>query len=104
MELINEDLKQVFRSNPLYSQEGKYMEATVIVKYFFPLSNATWLITEAEEYPNGDWLLFGYIYITEWEWRYVMLSELQNYSYKGIFKIERDLYIKDNTTVGECIK
>ena len=33
-----------------------------------------------------------------------MLSELQNYSYKGIFKIERDLYIKDNTTVGECIK
>ena len=30
MELINEDLKQVFRSNPLYSQEGKYMEATVI--------------------------------------------------------------------------
>ena len=54
MELINEDLKQVFKSNPLYSQEGKYMEATVIVKYFFPLSNATWLITEAEEYPNGD--------------------------------------------------
>ncbi|MCM1723335.1 DUF2958 domain-containing protein [Bacteroides ovatus] len=86
MELINEDLKQVFRSNPLYSQEGKYMEAAVIVKYFFPLSNATWLITEAEEYPNGDWLLFGYIYITEWEWRYVMLSELQNYSYKGILR------------------
>lgn len=79
------------------------MEATVIVKYFFPLSNATRLITEAEEYPNGDWLLFGYIYITEWELRYVMLSELQNYSYKGIFKIERDLYIEDNTTVGECI-
>lgn len=104
MELINEDLKQVFKSNPLYSQEGKYMEAAVIVKYFFPLSNATWLITEAEEYPNGDWLLFGYIYITEWKWGYVMLSELQNYSYKGIFKIERDLYIEDNTTVGECIK
>lgn len=104
MELINEDLKQVFKSNPLYSQESKCMEATVIAKYFFPLSAATWLITEAEETTDGDWILFGYMYISEWEWGYITLSELQNYSYKGIFTIERDLYLKENITVAECIK
>lgn len=49
MELINEELKKVFKNYPLYSQDGKGQKATVIVKYFFPLSNATWIITEAEE-------------------------------------------------------
>ena len=67
MELINEELKKVFKNYPLYSQDGKGQKATVIVKYFFPLSDATWIITEAEECPNGDWRLFGYICITDWE-------------------------------------
>ena len=104
MELINEELKKVFKNYPLYSQDGKGQKATVIVKYFFPLSDATWIITEAEECPNGDWRLFGYICITDWEWGYVTLSELQNYSYKGVFTIERDLYLEKNATVEECIK
>ena len=104
MELINEELKKVFKNYPLYSQDGKGQKATVIVKYFFPLSDATWIITEAEECPNGDWRLFGYICITDWEWGYVMLSELQNYSYKGVFTIERYLYLEKNATVEECIK
>lgn len=104
MELINEDLKQVFRNYPLYSQEGKDMDATVIAKYFFPLSNATWIITEAQECLEGDWRLFGYMYIMEWEWGYVMLFELQNYRYKGIFTIERDLHLPKDTTVRECIR
>ena len=77
MELINEELKKVFKNYPLYSQDGKGQKAIVIVKYFFPLSDATWIITEAEECPDGDWRLFGYICITDWEWGYVMLSELQ---------------------------
>ena len=75
MELINEELKKVFKNYPLYSQDGKGQKATVIVKYFFPLSDATWII-----------------------------SELQNYSYKGVFTIERDLYLEKNATVEECIK
>lgn len=104
MELINEELKKVFKNYPIYSQDGKGKQATVIVKYFFPLSNATWLITEAEETPTGDWKLFGYMYISEWEWGYVMLSDLQSYCYKRYFKIERDLYLKENITVAECIK
>ena len=81
MELINEELKKVFKNYPLYSQDGKGQKATVIVKYFFPLSDATWIITEAEECPNGDWRLFGYICITDWECGFkdvVLVGELRS--------------------------
>ena len=62
------------------------------MKYFNPIGVGTWLITEAEKQENGDWLLFGYCHIYEWEWGSVMLSELE--SIKGAFGlgIERDLY------------
>lgn len=50
----------------------------MLVKYFNPCGAGTWLITEGEQQENGDWLLFGYMYIFEWEWGYVMLSELEN--------------------------
>lgn len=104
MVLMTEKLKQEFLKYPLYSQEGKGMNAKVIVKYFNPCGAGTWLITEAEEQSDGDWLMFGYCHITEWEWGYVLLSELQSYKpIKGLpLGIERDLYSKG--TVKELSK
>ena len=68
-------------------------DAEVIVKYFNPYGAGTWLITEAEKQENGDWMLFGYCHIYEWEWGYVMLSELQNLKISPFgLCIERDLY------------
>ena len=48
--------------------------------------------------------MFGYCHITEWEWGYVLLSELQSYKpIKGLpLGIERDLYSKG--TVKELSK
>ena len=63
---------------------------------------ATWLITEAEQQPDGDWMLYGYCTLGyEWEWGTVMLSELQ--ALRGPFGLttERDLYIGNNATVAE---
>ena len=34
-------------------------------------------LQQVEKQENGDWLLFGYCCIWEWEWGYVMLSELE---------------------------
>lgn len=64
----------------------------MLVKYFNPNGAGTWLITEAEKQEDGDWMLYGYCHILEWEWGPVMLSELE--SIKGPFGlgIERDLY------------
>ena len=94
MRLITKEIEKRFEQFPLYSQEGKGFEAVIAVKYFNPFGSGTWLITEGEKQEDGDWLLFGYCHIFEWEWGYVMLSELESVGF-----IERDLYIKNNATV-----
>ena len=52
---------------------------------------------------DGDWRLFGYMHIYEWEWGYVLLSELQNIELPYGLGIERDLYLADDATVRYCI-
>lgn len=78
MELLTDEIKQRFEEYPLYSQENKGINSTVIVKYFNPVGSGAWLITEAEKQEDGDWLLFGYCHIFCWEWGYVSLRELQS--------------------------
>ena len=99
MKLMTKDLETRFESFPLYSQESKGFDATVVVKYFNPFGAGTWLITEGEKQPDGDWLLFGYCHILCWEWGYVMLSELESVGF-----IERDLYLKENAKVADLVK
>ena len=103
MNLLTDEIKELFRKYPLYSQDGKGMDSVVLVKYFNPVGAGTWLITEAEEQENGDYLLFGYCHISCWEWGYVMLSELQNLKLPFSLTIERDLYIRKGATVKELI-
>lgn len=98
MNLMPKDISEKLCLYPLCSQDGKGMDADVVVKYFNPYGAGTWLITEGELQPDGDWLLFGYCHIFEWEWGYVLLSELQNPE----LNIERDLYSKG--TVREHLK
>lgn len=103
MELLTDKIKQRFEKYPLYSQEKKGMNSTVIVKYFNPVGAGTWLITEEEKQADGDWLLFGYCHIFCWEWGYVSLKELQALRLPFELTVERDLYITDNATVKELI-
>ena len=67
------------------------MDAEVLVKYFNPCGTGTWLITEAER-EGDDWRLFGYCHIHEWEWGYLMLSELAYLRLPFGLTIERDIY------------
>lgn len=46
-------------------------------------------------------MLFGYCHIYEWEWGYVMLSELQNTRLPFGLTIERDLHIGTSATVRD---
>ena len=64
--LLNSEEEKV-ANTPLYSTDGQGMNAEVLVKYFNPLGSGTWLITEAEKQDNGDYLLYGYCHIHEWE-------------------------------------
>ena len=93
MMLMTKELEKAFEKYPLYSQDGKMEEAEVVVKYFNPYGAGTWLITEGEKQSNGDWMFFGYCNIFEWEWGYVMLSELQSIKLPFGLGIEREMYV-----------
>lgn len=91
--LMTKELEKKFEEYPLYSQEGKFENSEVVVKYFNPCGAGTWLITEGEKQEDGDWLLYGYCHLFEWEWGYVMLSELEDVHLPFGLKIERELYV-----------
>lgn len=92
MMLMTKELAEKFNNYRIGSQEGLMEDAEVVVKYFNPCGAGTWLITEGEQQENGDWLLFGYCHIFEWEWGYVMLSELESVRLPFGLKIEREMY------------
>ncbi len=99
MKLLTKEIISKFESYPIGSQDGKGLEAEVLVKYFNPCGSGTWLITEAER-EGDDWRLFAYCRIHEWEWGYLMLSDLQNLRLPFGLTIERDIhmngkYVKD---------
>ncbi len=102
MELLTKEIEKKLTETPLGSTDGQGFNAKVIVKYFNPCGAGTWLITEGEKQEDGDWLLFGYGHIFEWEWGHILLSELQNLKLPFGLTIERDLYAKG--TVKELIR
>ena len=91
MKLLTKEIISKFEKHPFHSQDGKGIDAEVLVKYFNPCGSGTWLITEAER-EGDDWSLFGYCHIHEWEWGYLMLSELASLRLPFGLTIERDIY------------
>ena len=102
--LLTKAIENDFRKHPPGSQDGKGGNAKVLVKYFNPYGSGTWLITEAEQQEDGDWLLFGYCHLFEWEWGYVLLSEITS-TLVPVFgcklPLERDLYFSG--TVNDAL-
>ena len=92
MKLMTKELEKAFEKAPLLSKDGEGENANVVVKYFNPAGRGTWLITEANKLPNGDYEMFGMCHIFEWKWGYVLLSELENLVLPFGLKIERDMY------------
>lgn len=99
---MTKEIEKKLSKCPIGSKDGQGKNAEVIVKYFNPCGAGTWLITEGEKQENGDWLLFGMCHIHEWEWGYVMLSDLEALRLPFGMRIERDLYSKG--TVGELMR
>lgn len=92
MKLLTKEIEKELEKSPLYSHEKEGLEAQVIVKFFNPTGSGTWLITEGEKQENGDWLLFGYCHLFDWEWGYISLNELKSVKLPYGMTIERDLY------------
>lgn len=63
----------------------------LLVKYFNPMGTGTRFVTEAER-EGEDWRLFGYCHIHEWEWGYLMFSDLESLRLPFGLTIERDIH------------
>lgn len=72
----------------LYAQEKCGEEAIVFVKFFDPLSNWTWYVTEFD----GNDTFFGLVVGHEIELGYFSLRELESYGGPFGIGIERDLH------------
>ncbi|MGJ0748355.1 hypothetical protein [Bacteroides thetaiotaomicron] len=60
------------------------------------------MVTEAEQQEDGDWFFFGYCHIQEWEWGYVLLSQIQEVNVRGL-TVQLDKGLKTGTTVKDCL-
>ena len=95
MKLLTKEIENKLEKAPFGSKDGDGLDAKLIVKYFNPYGAGTWLITEGEKQEDGDWMLYGFCHIFEWEWGTVMLSELESvHPFPAYPKlgIERDYY------------
>ena len=104
MVIMTNEIEKRLENFPIGSQDDKGMDAEIIVKYFTPIGSGTWLITEGVKTEGGDWELFGYCHILEWEWGYVMLSELESISLPFGIGVERDRYLGNGRKVREVAK
>lgn len=105
MKLITAEMVKQFKKFPMDSQDGKGKDSVILAK-FFGGGACTWLVTEAEEQEDGDWLFYGLANLGwGWEWGSFLFSELKDLRFLPFgLPIERDMYLKKGTTVKEYME
>ncbi|MFE7172618.1 DUF2958 domain-containing protein [Streptomyces sp. NPDC057616] len=73
---------------PLYSTEDTPVPDKIVHLHYFGAGCMDWFVTELD--PTCG-LAFGWAHITDSEWGYVLLPELESIAYCGLV-IERDLH------------
>lgn len=101
MKLITKKIERDLSLFPLYSQDGKGMQAKVVCKFFCPFSSASWYVLESEKQEDEDMLFycFGGADSNFFEFGYTKLKELENSKI-----IERDLYGLTDATLEEWLR
>jgi hypothetical protein len=98
MELLTPELTSTLPKR--YSQEANE-NPIVYIKFFFPIGNWTWFVTEGEQ-EGDDFIFFGFAIGHEEEWGYFSLSELSSINVRGL-TVERDLYF-DPAPIKEILR
>lgn len=91
MLLLTETLRR--QLPPLYTQEGKGLEAIAYVKFFTPDAHWTWYATEFD----GQDTFFGFVQGDSPELGYFSLEELSQVRGRLGLPVERDRYFQPTT-------
>ena len=94
MQLMTKEIEKLASKYPLQSQDGKGLDARIIVKFFDPTGSWTWYATE---YDPEHQEFFGYVSGHDNELGYFTLAELQSVKCAFGLGIERDLYFNNKT-------
>lgn len=107
MKLLTKEIENNFKKYGYLSQDGKGLDAKVLVKFFNPYGVGTWIITEAEWVEEAnDWALYGYCSLGYgYEFGSVWFKELESLKVGpfGAYSIERDLYASNGKKVRDLI-
>lgn len=105
MKLLTKKIISAFEAHPFGSQDGLGEDARVLVKYFGG-GAYTFLVTEAERLPDGDWHLYGKAtFGFGWEWGDALLSQIAELRFPPFgLPVERDLYLSPYAKVSEVAK
>ena len=104
MKLINSEIEETLLQKSLFQADKEGSNAKVIAKFFNPLGKERWFVTGGDKLPNGDWMLYGLVYLLEWEIGTFLLSELENITLNYNLKIERDILYAGNETLDEAYR
>lgn len=110
MKLLTKELEDKFKEYPLDSQDKLGGDAKVIAKFFNPVGQGTWLITEGDIIRDDkgnieDVEMFGFAYLGEIqnaELGYISLFELQSVKLPLGLTIERDLHFPSDITLSKA--
>ena len=105
MKLLTKELEKKFEKYPLYSQDGKGLDAEVIAKFY----------TEGDKQEDGDYLMFGYVQLSnphDAEFGYVTLKQLESIEIKAklngipftIGSIERDIHLPEHCNLKQAME
>ena len=94
---MTKEIEKKLEKYPLYSQDGKGVDAKVLCKFFAPVGSWTWYVMEGQKQEDGDWEFYG-IVVNDigTEYGYFRLRELESVRLPFGLKVKRDLYF------GEC--
>ena len=104
MKLINSEIELKLSQKSLLAADEEGSNAKVIAKFFNPFGKERWFVTGGDKLPNGDWMLYGLVYLLQWEIGTFLLSELENITLNYNMKIERDILYTGNETLDEAYR
>lgn len=96
--LLTPQIEASFKANQLYSHDGLGKSAKVIAAFRCKFSPAYWLVSEADCYEGDFDELFGYACITDGEFGYFSLNELESLEIRG----QKAIY-RDDSLIGKTI-
>lgn len=102
MKLITKSIATRLEKRWQNSEKGIENDNKFVCKFFNPAGSQTWLVSEGQKQPNGDWRLFGKASLGYGfaEYGYFMLSDIESLRIPikmmgrtiGYARIERDKY------------